>query len=256
MIELMDMKRLGPPTDSGETLNMMVRIMREVYTEGRKFNDPESHSVPLDVILSKKYAEMRFKLLKMGVPKADSSPETGSNHVTVVDGKGNVATILHTCASIPWTNGLFAKGVTLVASAGHFLRIMPKPGHRSTNYIAPNIIFKDKKPILSSGSPSISLLHNIIQNSINILDFDIPIDESVNRPRFGAGSRSVRGASLIEADFNSQARKIAERKGLRFDVVNPWNWHHGAFEGIYIDPESGTAMACGDPRRCSKAEGV
>jgi len=59
-----------------------------------------------------------------------------------------------------------------------------------------------------------------------------------------------------EADFNPAVRKKAKERGFRFDVVNPWNWHHGAFEGIHVDPASGTIHACGDPRRCSKAEGL
>ena len=256
MIELMDLKKLGPPTDSPETLLQMVRIIHEVITEGVKQNDPESHPLPLDIILSKEYARIRFKLLQMGIPKSESRPEPGSNHVTAVDGNGNVATIIHSCMSLPWSNGLFAGGVTVVASAGHFFRVMPKPGYRATTYVAPNIIFKNKKPILSSGSPSISLIQNILQNTINILDFGIPIEESVNRPRFGAGSRSIPGAFLIEADFEEKVRKKVQKKGLLFDTVNPWNWHHGAFEGIHIDPKTGIRSACGDPRRCSKAEGV
>ncbi|MCH8802390.1 MAG: hypothetical protein IH963_15925 [Chloroflexi bacterium] len=61
---------------------------------------------------------------------------------------------------------------------------------------------------------------------------------------------------MIEADLDPKVRKEAEKRGMPFDVVNPWNWHHGSFEGIYIDPKDGTMEACGDPRRNSKAEGV
>jgi len=256
MIELLDLKRLGPPTESAETLNQMVRILATVFVEGGRQNDPKSHSLPLDVILSKEYAQMRFKLLQMAVPKTEQLPESGSNHVTVMDGNGNIATIIHSCMSTAWSNGLFVKGVSIVAAGAHFLRIMPKPGYRATTYVAPNILFKNKKPILASGSPSVGLLANIIQNTVNILDFNLPIGESVERPRFGAAGQSSQASCQIEADFNEQVRRKAEEKGLRFEVVNPWNWHHGSFEGIYIHPSSGIMMACGDPRRCSKAEGV
>ena len=255
MLELMDIKRLGPPTDSPEVLAQMVRINNEVMTEGGKQPDPESHPLPLDVILSKKYAEIRLKLLEMGVPKETSSPPpVGSNHVTVMDGAGNIATIIHSCMSLPWSNGLFVRGVTIVAAGSHFMRIMPKPGYRASTYVAPNIIFKNKKPILTSGSPSVSLLANILQNTINILDFGIPIEESVIRPRFGAVYQGP--GNMIEADFNEDVRKKAGNKGVRLTAVNPWNWNHGSFEGIFLDPATGIMHACGDPRRCSKAEGV
>jgi len=256
MLEFMDVRRLGPPTDSAEVLAQMVRIHNEVYTFGANHPDPESHPLPLDVILSKEYAEMRFKLLQMGVPKdlPESPPPAGSNHVTVVDGAGNVATIIHSCMSLPWSNGLFTHGVTIVASGAHFFRIMPKPGHRATTYVAPNILFQNGKPILTSGSPSVGLLANILQNTINILDFGIPIDESVNRPRFGAAYGGP--GNMVEADFDEKIVAEAQKKGVQLFTVNPWNWHCGSFEGIFIDPAAGIRIARGDPRRCSKAEGL
>jgi gamma-glutamyltranspeptidase/glutathione hydrolase len=258
LVELLDLPKLGPPTDSPETLLQMVRIHNSVYLEGARQNDPESHPLPLEMLLSKNYARMRFELLQMGHPKTDTAgaPPPGSNHVTVVDGAGNVATILHSCMSYPWSNGLFVEGVSICAAGAHFLRVMPRPGFRASAYVAPNILFKGGKPILASGSPSVGLLANIVQNTTNIVDFGIAIPESVKRPRFGGVSYTVPGASMIEVDIDEKIRKEVTDKDVSFEVVNPWNWHHGSFEGIFIDPETGVATACGDPRRCSMAEAV
>ncbi len=257
MVELLDLQRLGPPTESAEVLYQMSRIHNAVFTEGGNQNDPASHPMPLETILSKEYARMRFELLQMG--KANEStppPPPGSNHVTVADRYGNVATVLHSCMSYPWSNGLFVDGVTICASGAHFLRVMPKPGHRATAYVAPTILFRNGKPILASGSPSVGLLANIVQNTVNIVDFDIPIAESVTRPRFGGGSFTISGATMIESDIAEKVRDAVVSRGHVFEVVNPWNWHHGAFEGIYIGPSGRSMHACGDPRRTSKAEGV
>ncbi len=259
MVELLDLQKLGPPTESPETLQQMARISMTVFQEGARQNDPETHPLPLETIVSKEYARIRFELMQMGTPDqdaTDSPPPVGSNHVTVVDAEGNVATILHSCMSMPWSNGLFVGGINICAAGAHFLRVMPKPGHRISAYVAPNMLFKDDKPILASGSPSVSLLQNILQNTVNILDFGIPIEESVHRPRFGGSSLTTPGAMLIEADIKEDVREAAAARGIRFDVANPWNWHHGAFEGIYIDPDTGERRACGDPRRTSQAEGV
>lgn len=256
MLEHLDLEKLGPPTESAESLLQMVRVSHLVYTEGARQNDPESHPLPLETILSPEYARMRFELLQMGhpvTPAAEPPPPAGSNHVTVVDAAGNVSTILHSCMSYPWSNGLFAEGVSICAAGAHFLRVMPRPGHRISAYVAPNILFRGDRPVLASGSPSVSLLQNILQNSLNILQFGVPVEESVNRPRFGGPSLTTPGAVLVEADFPESVRgKVAER-GVRFDVVNPWNWHHGSFEGIHL-ADDGTRRACGDPRRCSMAE--
>jgi gamma-glutamyltranspeptidase/glutathione hydrolase len=146
----------------------MVLINNEVMSAGASQTDPHSHPVPLETILSKEYARIRFKLLQMSGPR-DSvpAPPPGSTHVTVVDGAGNVATILHSCMALPWSNGLFVEGISICAVGGHFLPVMPGPGDRASAYVAPNIIFKNGKPVLASGSPSVSLIANILQNTVN-----------------------------------------------------------------------------------------
>ena len=256
MLEHFDLDHHGPPTESAESLLQLVRISHAVYTEGARQNDPETHPLPLETILSPEYARMRYELLQMGHPVtdlADPPPPAGSNHVTVVDAAGNVATILHSCMSYPWSNGLFAEGVSICAAGAHFLRVMPRPGQRISAYVAPNIVFRGDRPVLASGSPSVSLLQNILQNSLNLLQFGAEVEESVHRPRFGGPSLTVPGAVLIEADFPEAVREKVAERGINFDVVNPWNWHHGSFEGIHLGAD-GERRACGDPRRCSMAE--
>ncbi len=257
MVELLDLQKLGPPTESAETLYHMARIANQVYLDGFKQHDPATHELPLELILSKEYARMRFELMQMDqkLDAGPAPPPAGSNHVTAVDAKGNVATILHSCMSLPWSNGLFAGGVTVVAAGGHYMRVMPGPGDRISAYVCPNIVFDGTRPVLASGSPSVSLLQNILQNTTNILDFGIPIGESVNRPRFGGGSYTSPGKLLIEVDMHEKTRTAVSQRGIAWDVVNPWNWLHGSFEGIFMASD-GTAHACGDPRRNAMALAV
>ena len=254
MVELLDLQKLGPPTESAETLFQMARIANQVYLDGFKQHDPATHELPLELILSKEYARMRFELMQMdqAVDAGPAPPPAGSNHVTAVDAGGNVATILHSCMSLPWSNGLFAGGVTVVAAGAHYMRVMPGPGDRISAYVCPNIVFDGERPVLASGSPSVSLLQNILQNTTNILDFGVSIGESVNRPRFGGGSYTSPGKLLVEVDLDEKVRAAAAQRGIAWDVVNPWNWHHGSFEGIFMASD-GTAHACGDPRRNAMA---
>lgn len=257
MLELLDIPRWGPPTDSPDTLYHMVRITNEVMAAGGNQTDPVSHPVPLETIVSKAYARMRLDLLRMhdGRSAARPTPPPGSNHVTVVDAKGNVATILHSVMALPWSNGLFAAGVSIAASGGHFLRVMPKPGDRATAFVAPNMIMKDGRPVLASGSPSIGLVANILQNLVGHLDFGLSLEASVHRPRFGGSSSVLPGANYIEVDVPEKVRTEVAKRGVAFQVTSPWHWMNGAFEGIAIDA-AGTATACADPRRTSHAEAV
>ncbi|MFQ5744652.1 MAG: gamma-glutamyltransferase [Acidobacteriota bacterium] len=257
MVELLDLDKLGPPTESAETLWQMSRICNQVFLDGAKQPDPESYPLPLDLITSKEYAAMRFELLQMGKPlESPSMPPPGSCEVTAVDAAGNVATVLHSCMSLPWSNGLFVAGVTIVASGAHFFRIMPKPGRRASVFVAPNMVLRNGKPVLASGSPSVSLLQNIVQNTTNLIDFGIEIHESVNRPRFGNAYSAAGSFPAVEIDLNESVREAAIARGLPIQPVNQWNWGMGAFEGIWIDPDSGQRSARGDPRRCSMAEAV
>jgi gamma-glutamyltranspeptidase / glutathione hydrolase len=262
MLELLDLRRLGPPTDSPDTLYQMIRITNEVMAEGAKQTDPNSHRVPLDVIVSKEYARMRFELLQMAPARQQAAEPTvypGSNHLTVVDAAGNVATVLHSCMSMPWSNGLFVDGVSIVASGVHFLRVMPRPGDRASAYVAPNMILRDGRPVLASGSPSVSLVGNILQNITNVLDFGMTLEESVHRPRFGGWPSGTRPGgpmrNYIEVDVREGVRAEVARRGLDLEVVNPWNMYLGSFEGVRIDERTGERSACGDPRRTSHAEG-
>lgn len=267
MIELLDLAKLGPPTENPETLYQLARIIDLVFTEGAKQRDPRSFPMPLETIVSKDYARMRFEMLQMGNSSTDAQtpaaagavavPLPGSNHVTVADKDGNVCTILHSCMSLPWSNGLFAGGVSICAAGAHYFRVMPKPGDRITAYVAPNMILKDGKPVLASGSPSVGLLPNIIQNTINLLDFGLDIESSIHTPRFGgldyeAAALGVRG-TMVEVDLPEAVRDEVVARGVNLHPVNPWNWHHGSFEGIWIDPRSGEMSGCGDPRRTAQA---
>ncbi len=124
-------------------------------------------------------------------------------------------------------------------------------------YVAPNIILKNGRPVLASGSPSGSLLQNIVQNTTNILDFGMAIGESVNRPRFGNAYTPSGGMFLaVEADFDPKVRDAANARGLGLATVNPQNFGMGSFEGIHIDPATARRSARGDTRRCSAAEAV
>lgn len=173
----------------------------------------------------------------------------------MVDARGNVATVLHSCMSFPWQNGLFVDGVSICASGAHYGVGLPRPGQRIHACICPIIFFRQGRPVLAGGSPSVSLMENMLQNITNILDFGFSCEDSVQRPRFGGMSISNPGLRLIESDMKTEITRFLQDKKMRLDVVNPWNWHLGTFEGIHIHPDTDIRSACSDPRRAGGAEG-
>ena len=262
LIEQIPLAEWGMPTDSADSLYWLSRFCLEVPLDGAAQGDPDSWPTPLETILSKDYAAMRFELMKMRDPvpvDPARSPYPGSNHLTVVDRDGNVATVLHSVMSLPWMNGLMVDGMSLWSGAAHFARNMPKPGDRATCYVAPHIIFgSNGKPVLAAGSPSVALIQNCVTNALNILDFGMDIETSVHRPRIGGPiyGGSTANSVAVELDCGTPAiHAAAAARGLQFELTSPWSFHAGSYEGIHISP-GGVASACADPRRSGAAEAV
>ena len=60
----------------------------------------------------------------------------------------------------------------------------------------------------------------------------------------------------MQPDIDEKIRqKMLAMGGLLLEPISPWNYLNWSFEGIYIDPDRGSRVACGDPRRTSQAYG-
>jgi len=261
MIELLDLRALGHFTESAETLYQLMRISELVRIEGRAVHDPCRRSAPVDLIVSKERARVRFEMLQMGTPLPKPTPNAagGSCHVTVVDERGNVATMLHSCFSPAWSNALFVEGFSVSAGGAVHFGIRPTgPRERAFSGADPNITFSGERPILASGSPSLSYLHAVLQNLVNILDFGMSVEASTHVPRFGGLDplETLRGEAgqYAEAGFAPELLQEVERRGHPISRVSPWHWYLGSFEGVLIDAKSGQLHACGDPRRTGQAK--
>ncbi|QIB66988.1 gamma-glutamyltransferase [Kineobactrum salinum] len=262
MVEQMDIHRLGPAWDSGETTFKLMQIIADVGVQN--VLDSYAGTTPsMAERLSKSRAQQRFQALGNGKPSnllevmdGAAVPPPGSNHLTVVDNDGNMATVLHSCMSYPWTNGLFVDGISICAAGAHYASGLPQPGKRINARISPHMFLKEGRCVLAGGSPSVSLLENITQNAINLLDFGMDIEAAVHKPRFGGNSMSYPGALMVETDMPESAFQLLQKSGAAVHRVNPWHWGMGSYDSIALAPENGMARACGDPRRTAMAIAV
>ena len=245
VLELLDIPAQGPPTESPDTMYQMIRSLTIVEEDYFRQASRDLHP---DELACRRLEQLEAEAGIQGT-LPDYLPE-GTCAVTVADAQGNVASMVHSSNQAPFETGLWVKGVNLCS-----LRVYGgSPGERGLVGPGGMIVFKEGVPFLASGSPSRSLSQCMLQNAINIMDFAMPIEESVNRPRYG--SLVGAGGITIEKDYDQRVRKAVAQRGIDFDIVNPWSLYHGSFEGIHFEPISGTMVACGDPRRCSKAEGL
>lgn len=265
ILENLDLAAQGPASASPETLSALIAVHNAVYYAApreRRFRENERI---MDVLLSKEYGRQRFELIDMlAGPAGAAPPSPGTIHLSVVDADHNVATLTHSHMSSPWVNGLFAEGFQLAGGGSFFQRVMPQPGERATIYLAPSMVLRDGAPVIAAGSPSVSLVACVLQNLVNLMDFGMPIEQSVAEPRFGTRPHEpARGwvpGTTLESGFPApvlaEVQRWAGRNRLWTREIGPWNSMTGNFDGITIDPVTGEMRSCGDPRRMGVAAAV
>lgn len=261
MLEQVDVAGMGSPMENPDTLELLIDVHKEVYyapaRQGKPYEDPEM----LAFLKSPEHAADRLRTLDRP-PGSRPTPQPGTIHISAVDGAGNVASLTHSHMASPWVNGLFSEGFQQSGGGSFFQRKMPDPGAKAAVYLAPHILLRSGRPVLVGGSPSVSLVANVLQNVINIVDFQMPIEESVRAPRFGVRPHDPQQGwlpgVLIEAGFDDRlvdemSKRMAGRQ-LWSKIVAPWYPLTGNYEGIVIKDE--VCQASADPRRTGAAEAV
>jgi gamma-glutamyltranspeptidase/glutathione hydrolase len=266
LLEHVDLRRLGPPTESFETLQWLMQVHNEVYYAAPRQGDLDSAPDLVRTLLSKEYAAERFELMSVREPRPAGRimPTPGTIHISVIDKDRNVASCTHSHMAGGWENGLFAEGFQLSGGGSFFQRILPQPGARATVYLAPNIVLRGDTPVIASGSPSVSLVACVLQNLVNIMDFGMDVRQSVHQPRFGARPHNPQNGwergNILECGFSERIQRQyqawAGERRLWNKLVEPWASLTGGFEAVVQDPATGRLSGCADPRRAGVAEGV
>jgi len=265
ILENFDLASFGPAVESPETLSALIAAHNAVYYAPPRERRLRRNQQLMNSLLSKAYGRQRYEQLEsLATPTGKVMPQPGTIHISVMDSRHNVATLTHSHMASPWVNGLYAEGFQLSGGGSFFQRVMPQPGERATVYLAPSMALKDGTPVVVSGSPSVSLVACVLQNLVNLVDFNMSIEESVAQPRFGARPHDpslgwVPGTTL-EAGFSpvvvQEVSRWAQERRLWLKDIGPWNSMTGNFDGITLDPTSGMMRSCGDPRRMGEARGV
>jgi gamma-glutamyltranspeptidase/glutathione hydrolase len=201
------------------------------------------------LLTSKQYAKSWLELIRSGYRIDSAGQPADTCSITVVDADGSIAACQHSCASAPWVNSLFAEGVWLAGAGDHFLERMPPPRQRPIGNDGSVVVFREDKLAVAGGSPSNSLNAAVLQNLVNLIDFDMTLEESVHLPRFGNGRLKI----PVEVGFGRSLIGAVRRRGLEVEVVNTWDPHLGSFAGVVS--EGSSLVACGDPRRDAVAGG-
>lgn len=260
IVETFDLGARGPASESPQTLSALIAAHNAAYYSAPCDRTVREDRDAMQRLLSKDTARKRASELG-SLTSVAPAPTPGTIHISVIDADHNVATLTHSHMASPWVNGLYAEGFQLSGGGSFFQRRMPEPGERAMVYLAPSMVLRDGDPTIVSGSPSVSLVACVLQNLVNLIDFDMSIEQSVAEPRFGVRPHDpaqgwVPGATF-ESGFPSSVlnsvKSWASDTNLWTQDIGPWNSMTGNFDGITINPTTGLMRSCGDPRRMGEA---
>lgn len=300
LLEEFDLKAMGAGSAQALHLVIeSIKLAKaDVY---RYIADPKFTTMPLEGMLSKAYADERRKLITVerampypaaGNPQAfqraisagrplaaassmpqfaeryEGDPETTS--FSIVDEAGNAV------ACTPTLGGGFGTSVVVGRTGLLFNNGMrlgsTSPYPDDVNYVrggqipllnnAPVIVMKGGKLVLAIGTPGgEGIGQTQLQAILNVLDFDMSIQEAIEAPRFILDAEPnfyKAGAAVtvaMERRVSSEARGRLESMGHTLRPLAEFTAAVGGMQGILIDLKRGTMAGGADPRRAGYAIG-
>jgi len=252
--------------NSADYIHILAEAMKICLADkSENMADPAFYMVPVEKMTSKDYAKDLFKFINLerarfdySSPKMLSRESESTTHLSVVDKDNNIVALTQSI------NLWFGSGVT-VAGTGMLLNnhladfssvkgnpnsIEPKK--RPVSSIAPTILLKKGKPFLTIGTPGGSrIIGALAQIIINIIDFNMGIDEAIEAPRFHAYDKVLHIEGRIRKDVQKQLEKYGHTLKIHKDFDN----YFGGAQGILVDTEKHTLSGGADSRRDGMAMG-
>ena len=260
------------PWLSADHAHLLVQAKQIAYNDRDQYiADPAFADVPMDRLISKKYANERRTLIDpaRALPW-DKVPSYGSLKgdtvfIAAVDKDGNAASLIHSLYGVFGSAVVAGNTGIVLQNRSAYFSLDPKhpnrlePGKTPLHTLIASLGFRNDKLwsvvgcMGADGQPQIHL-----QTYVAMIDYGRNIQEALEAPRwlsgrFGLGE--ARDTLHIEARFPSETINELLRRG---HIVNRWgNWDElaGHAHGIVIDPVSGLRMGGSDPRSDGAAIG-
>lgn len=254
--------------NSADSLHLMTEAMKLAFADRSKFlGDPDWWSVPIEGLVSKKYAdELRKKInLRKVTPSVKITPEDPdpyesleTTHFSIMDKFGNVVSNT-TTLNFSFGSGIVAKGTGILLN-DEMDNFAAKPGtpnaygllggeanaiqptKRPLSSMAPMILLKEGKPFLAIGSPGgPRLINAILQVIINVIDHGMNIAEATNARRIHHQWKPDK--LRIEQGFNPDTLRLLLKMGHKIVVKNAM----GSTQSVQRTTEG--FFGASDPRR-------
>ena len=259
ILEGYDLASMGH--NSVDYLHLLIEAKKLAFADRDAYlADPSKARIPLERLLSKRYAAERRKLIDRDRAAREVEPgsmdPTETVYLTVVDDERNVVSLIYSIFS-SFGSGLVVPdtGITL-QNRGTGFSLEPghpnelAPGKRALHTNMPGMVFKNGKPWLSYGVMGGGMQpQGHTQVLLNMFEFGMNVQEAGEMARF----RHFQGRNVgLESGIGADVRQGLILKGHRPQTSMG---AYGGYQAIRIDWENGVLIGGSDIRKDGAAVG-
>lgn len=270
ILEGFDLARVG--FGSAEYMHLFTEAKKLAFEDRAKFYaDPRYSSVPVNQLISKKYASERRKLInrqRAGRVYDAGRIEAGNTiYLTVADRFGNMVSLIQSNYR-GMGSGMCPPGLGFVLQdRGEMFSLSPghanvyAPGKRPFHTIIPGFITRNGKPYISFGVMGGDMQpQGHAQIVINLLDFGMNLQEAGDAPRmYHYGSSEPTGQIMTDGGI------LCLEDGFRWEVIQKllsmghrieWNLgSYGGYQAIMWDEKNKVWYGASESRKDGQAAG-
>lgn len=224
--------------------------------------DPKFHSVPVDQLLSKKYAKELLSQIRAdkaisSLPTSTLPKHSNTVYITVIDQNRNACSLINTVYN-SFGSGLLApksgvllhnRGMGFVLEEGHPNCL--EPGKRPLHTIIPGLVTKDDKLVMSYGVMGGEYqAFGHMQFLSRFFDYGLDIQSAQDKPRFFPDpfSENIDMETTIPRSIQNDLVKMGHQ-------VRKASIPIGGSQAIHLDQISNVLTAGSDPRKDGLAVG-
>ncbi|MCL6518484.1 MAG: gamma-glutamyltransferase family protein [Armatimonadetes bacterium] len=259
LLEGFDLRKMGH--NSADYIHTIIECAKLAFADREAYyGDPEFDDVPLDILLSKDYADSRRALIdqrqasdefrpgdvgrgplpydpaSVASPNESDSADHDTTHLDVVDAAGNMFSATPSGGWLMSSPAIPGLGFPLGTRGQMFFLDSRRPnalqpGKRPRTTLTPSLCIKDGMPFMAFGTPGGDMQDQwTLQFFLNVVDFGMNVQEAVDAPLFHTSHfpssfypRTMLSKRLaVEERIPESIREELARRGHIIAVGGPW----------------------------------
>ena len=242
--------------NSAEALHVITEAKKLVFADRDRYvADPDANRLPVDELISKRYADARRALIdpsraRQEVTAGNPYDASETVYLTVVDEQRNAVSFIESIygsfgsKAVPADLGfaLQNRGTGFSIEEGHLNTL--EPHKRSLHTNMPGFVTKDGKPLIAFGVMGGAMQpQGHAQVLSNMIDFGMNLQEA------GDAARVQHVGNSLAVEPGVSAEVVAELERLGHQVFRAGGALMGGYQAIMIHPETEMLHGGSDPRK-------